>query len=271
MLVQPPEGVRRKRMMNRSLPLQQVFNFRDYGGYAVAGGGRVASGKLWRSGHHAQASETDLAAINALSLAHVVDLRGNGEREGQPVRLPEGFAGELLFFDGETAGLGHHMEAVAGAMSAEDAHRAMERLYASLPDRENLLWILRRYFTALVEGKGASLVHCHAGKDRTGMAVDLLHHALGVHPDDAMADFLLTNSVGDQEARIAQSAPVIRARYGDVDDETVRVVMGVDERYLRAARAALVERYGSIDAFLEQALGVDSQKRDALRLHLVES
>ncbi len=258
-------------MVTRSLSLDHVFNFRDYGRYPVAGGGRVVAGKLWRSGHHAQASESDLAAIDALDLAHVVDLRGNVEREGQPVRLPDGFAGELLFFDGETAGLGHHMEAVEGAMTAEDAHQAMERLYASLPDRANLLWILRRYFDALASGEGASLVHCHAGKDRTGMAVDLLHHALGVHPDDAMADFLLTNSVGDQEARIAQSAPVIRARYGDVDDETVRVVMGVDERYLRAARGALVERFGSVDAFLEQALGVDAGKRDALRLHLVES
>lgn len=222
----------------RELPLGQVFNFRDYGGYQVAGGGRVRRGTLWRSGHHAQATDADLEAIDALALAHVIDLRGNGERASQPVRLPADFGGDLLFFDGETAGLGHHMEAVEGAMSAEDAHRAMERLYASLPDRENLLCILRRYFDALATGRGPSLVHCHAGKDRTGMAVDLLHHALGVHPDDAMADFLLTNSVGDQEARIAQSAPTIRARYGAVDDETVRVVMGVDERYLRAARAS---------------------------------
>lgn len=255
----------------RVLPLRKVHNFRDYGGYATQGGGRVKAGVLWRSGHHAEATVDDLEAINALALAHVVDLRGNDERASQPVRLPQGYSGGIHFFDGETAGLGHHMEAVEGAMSAEDAHRAMERLYASLPDRKNLIWILRRYFEALAKGDGASLVHCHAGKDRTGMAVDLLHHALGVHPDDAMADFLLTNSAGDQEARIAQSAPAIRARYGDVDDETVRVVMSVDERYLRAARAALCERFGSIDAFLDQELDVDAARRDMLRLHLVES
>lgn len=255
----------------RVLPLHQVHNFRDYGGYATHGGGRVKSGILWRSGHHAEATQADLQAMEALALAHVVDLRGNGERASHPVRLPERFAGELLHFDGETAGLGPHMEAVEGTLNAEEAHRAMERLYASLPDRENLLWIIRRYFDALAKGEGSSLVHCHAGKDRTGMAVDLLHHALGVHPDDAMADFLLTNSVGDQEARIAQSAPTIRARYGDVDDETVRVVMTVHERYLREARASVNERYGSVDAFLEAELGVDEAKREALRLHLVES
>ena len=256
---------------DRVLPLKHVHNFRDYGGYATSDGGRVKRGLLYRSGHHAEASEEDLQAMDALALAHVVDLRGNGERAGQPINLPAGFAGELLYFDGETAGLGPHMEAIEGTMTVEDAHRAMERLYSALPARENLLWILRRYFDALAKGEGASLVHCHAGKDRTGMAVDLLHHALGVHPDDALEDFLLTNTVGDQEARIAQSAPHIRARYGAVDDETVRVVMGVDERYLVAARKALVDQFGTVDAFLEEALGVDQAKREALRLHLVES
>ena len=256
---------------NRVLSLTQVHNFRDYGGYPTAGGGRVKMGLLWRSGHHAEASQADLERIDTLSLAHVIDLRGNGERSSHPITLPSSFAGELLHFDGETAGLGPHMEAIEGTMNAEDARRAMERLYSALPGRRNLLWIIRRYFEALAAGEGASLVHCHAGKDRTGMAVDLLHHALGVHPDDAMEDFLLTNSVGDQEARIAQSAATIRARYGAVDDETVRVVMGVDARYLNAYRQALIAQYGSVEAFLEQALGVDAAQREALRLHLVET
>ena len=256
--------------MNRVLPLEHVHNFRDYGGYATVGGGKVKTKHLWRSGHHAEAHASDLAAMEWLELAHVIDLRGNGERSSHPVNLPTN-VGQLLYYDGETAGLGPHMEAIEGTMSAEDAHRAMERLYASLPTRDNLLWIIRQYFDALARGEGPSLVHCHAGKDRTGMAVDLLHHALGVHPDDAMEDFLLTNSVGDQEARIAQSAPTIRARYGDVDDETVRVVMNVHERYLQAARSALVEQFGSVEAFLDQKLGIDAAKRDALRLYLVET
>ena len=224
---------------NRVLPLTHVHNFRDYGGYPTAGGGRVKMGLLWRSGHHAEASQADLERIDTLSLAHVIDLRGNGERSSHPITLPSSFAGKLLHFDGETAGLGPHMEAIEGTMNAEDARRAMERLYSALPGRRNLLWIIRRYFEA--------------------------------HPDDAMEDFLLTNSVGDQEARIAQSAATIRARYGAVDDETVRVVMGVDSRYLNAYRQALIAQYGSVEAFLEQALGVDAAQREALRLHLVET
>src|SRR5690606_33039251 len=107
------------------------------------------------------------------------------------------------------------------------AHQAMERIYRNLPNREPVLWVMRQYFATLArgpdEGGGASLVHCLAGKDRTGMAVALLHHALGVHPDDAMEDFLLTNTAGNIEARVAAGGETIRAKYGAVDDETIRV------------------------------------------------
>lgn len=255
----------------RVVPLSGVHNFRDYGGYAVAGGGRVKQGLLFRSGEHGAASDEDLATIDQLNLAHVIDLRGNSERRAHPCRRSAGFSAQVLFFDGETAGLAPHVEAAKDALDAAAAHAAMEQLYAQLPGRENLIWIMRRYFDALASGQGASVVHCLAGKDRTGMAVDLLHHALGVHPDDAMEDYLLTNIAGNIDARVAAGAKAVRAKYGQVDDETIRVLMGVDARYLHAARKSVEDAHGSLDAFLANVLGVDDTKRAALRLHLVEA
>lgn len=255
----------------RVLPLQGVHNFRDYGGYRVQGGGRVKSGLLYRSGEHGKATDDDLRAIDELALAHVVDLRGNSERAANPCRRGKDFHAEVLFYDGETAGLAPHVEAAKDALNAEAAHAAMENLYSQLPFRTNLIWILRRYFAALAEGKGPSVVHCLAGKDRTGMAVDLLHHILGVHPDDAMADYVLTNTAGNLDARVAAGAKAVRAKYGQVDDATIRVLMGVDERYLLAARKAVEEQHGSLDAFVKDVLEVDDERREALRLHLVET
>lgn len=252
----------------RVLPLEGVHNFRDYGGYPVAGGGRVRRGLLWRSGHHVDASEADLAAIDALAIAHVIDLRGNAERAASPCARGPGFCAEVHFYDGETAYLAPHLEASDGPLDPASAHRALERIYRDLARREPVLWGMRRYFEVLARGDGASLVHCLAGKDRTGMAVALLHHALGVHPDDAMADFMLTNSAGNMEARVAAGAKAVRGRYGDISNETVRVLMGVDERYLIAMREAVEAEFGSIDAFMESVLGVDANRREALRLHL---
>lgn len=229
----------------------------------------MRSGLLFRSGEHGKATDADLEAIAQLELRHVIDLRGNSERRANPCKRPAGFDADVHFFDGETAGLAPHVEAAKDSIDAEAAHAAMERLYAQLPFRDNLIWIFRRYFNALAGGEGASVVHCLAGKDRTGMAVDLLHHVLGVHPDDAMEDYLLTNTAGNIDARVAAGAKAVRAKYANVDEATIRVLMGVDARYLLAARKAVEDEHGSIDAFLSDVLGVDQAKREALRLHLV--
>ena len=255
---------------DRVIALEGVTNLRDYGGYAAAGGARVRRDVLFRSGHHHVATDEDLAAVGALNLRSIIDLRGNGERERQPSLRPDGCKAEVLFFDGETAGLAPHLEAAEGALDEAGAYAAMERLYSRLPFRDNLIWIMRRYFEVLAEGKGASLVHCHAGKDRTGMAVALLHHALGVHPDDAMEDYLLTNEVADLDARVANYRETARRKYGAKDDATIRVLMGVDARFLEAAYKALRDEYGSVDAFLRTVLLVDDERTEALRLHLLE-
>ena len=261
--------------IDRTVPLTGVHNFRDYGGYPVAGGGRVRTGLLYRSGQHVDASADDLAAIDALGIRHVIDMRGASERRSYPCRRAEGFDAQVIFYDGETAALAPHVEAGGGSeggvMDADAAHARMEKLYADLPNREPVLWIMRRYFDILALGKGASLIHCLAGKDRTGMAVALLHHALGVSRDDAMADFLLTNTTGDMDARVAAGAATIRAKWGDLSDDTIRVLMGVDERYLAAMYRSVESRYGSLDDFLRDELDVDDAKRAALRLHLIEA
>lgn len=255
---------------DRVFPLTGVHNFRDYGGYRTAGGGRIKRGVLWRSGQHVDATEDDLDAIDALGLAHVVDFRGASERKHAPCRRGEEFAADVHFYEGETAGLAPHLEAAFGALDEEGAHQSMETIYANLPDREPVLWVMRRYFDVLSRDDGASLVHCLAGKDRTGMAVALLHHTLGVHWDDVMEDFLLTNTAGNIEARVAAGASAVRARWGDITDNSIRVLMGVDARYLEAMRKSVEARYGSLDLFLRDVLEVDSEMRTRLSANLVD-
>ena len=255
---------------DRFIPTSEIHNLRDYGGYGVMGGGRVKTDVLFRSGHHAEAEAADLATISALNLRHVIDLRGDSERERHTCRRPDDFDGEVIFFEGETAGLAPHLEAAQGNVDAASAHQAMVDLYGALPDRAGVNWVLKRYLDALSKGEGASLVHCAAGKDRTGIAVDLLHHILGVHPDDAMEDYLLTNHSPRNEERIAHGMSLMGDKYGGIDEATVRVLMGVDAEFLEAARNAVRERFGNTDAYLDQVLDVDAAKREALKAALVD-
>lgn len=256
---------------DRSFPLTGVHNFRDYGGYAIAGGKRLRRGLLYRSAQHSDATADDLQRIADLALATVVDLRGNKEREVHPCRRPEGFAAEVIFHDGETAEMPPHLQAQLAVLDGPGMKKATADVYRRLPMRTPLIGMFRRYFEALAERDGSSLVHCLAGKDRTGIAVALFHHAVGVHHDDVMEDYLLTNTVGDQDARIAAAAASARKRYGDVSDEILRLIMGVAPEYLDNAFAAIVEQYGSIDAFIETELGFDAARREALKDRFVEA
>mgnify|MGYP000107809188 FL=1 len=251
----------------RVVPLEGVHNFRDFGGYETASGARVRQRVLWRSAQHGDASEADLAAIHQLGIAHIIDLRGPSERYAKPCRRHADFAANVWTYPEETAGLALHTEAADGVLTAAEASAAMMRLYEGIAFRENLTPMLRLYFELLLRAEGPSLVHCVAGKDRTGWAVAMAQQALGVPRDAIIADYMLTNSASRLEERIAAEAFRDLPRYAAMDADTVRALWGVQEDYIVTALDAAEARYGSLDSYLEAVLEIDGAKRQALRGH----
>lgn len=257
-------------LAERTLPLSGVHNFRDYGGYGVEGGGRLRDAILWRSAHHETASDADLVAIDALGLETVIDLRGDDERESHPCRRSDNFSARVLFAGGITAGLAPHLQAAGGAIDAETARERMIDTYAGMPYRPALVATLRLYLAALAEYDAPSLVHCVAGKDRTGFAVAVVHRLLGVHEDDLMQDYLLTNTAGKIDERIEQGAANIRARYGaEIHDDAIRALMSVNPAYLDAALATVRRDHGDIPTYAETVLNLTPAMRDAMIDRLV--
>lgn len=256
----------------RVLSLDGVHNFRDFGGYAVAGGGRLKRGVLWRSGQHHGASDADLARIAALGLVDVFDLRSSRERESHPCRRPDAFAAAIYLSDDPTHIAAPHLAAAAtaGSRDAAAVREGMRRNYGGIAFRPELVAMIRRQLAVLAEGRGASLVNCMAGKDRTGIAVAMVQLAAGVHRDDVIADYVLTNTTGDVEARIAAGADAIKTLARQMEPEILRVIMGVEPEYLEAAFAVIAEKHGSIDGYLRDVLGVDDRLRGRLREVLVE-
>lgn len=256
----------------RVLGLTGIHNFRDYGGYA-ARGGRLRRGMLWRSGQHSEASGPDLVAVHALGIATIIDLRGDSERAANACLRHADFAGEVLFHPGETtgrAGLAVHAEAAREVRSADDARGAMLAVYRKLPFRPVLVGTFRLYMAALAERDRPSLLHCLAGKDRTGLGVALVHSLLGVHHDDMMADYLLTNTAGNAEARIQAGERHVRQGFGaEMSDAALRVLMGVEEAFLDTAFAAIRDEHGSVDAYARDVLGVTPEMLAAMERNLV--
>ena len=251
---------------DRVLALQGVHNFRDFGGYATSGGGRIRRGLLWRSGQHNEASDADLETIAGLGLATFIDLRGPEEREAHPNRLHHSFAAHVIDSDEQTASLAPHIATASDGLDAEGARVAMRALYAEMPFRPSLVGLMRRQFKALAGRDGASLVHCHAGKDRTGVAVALVQHTLGIHRDDIAADYMMTQTAGNNEARMAAMRDRPRPpEYAMISEEAGRVLMGVDESFLDAAFGTIKARHGSIESYLVQVLDVSGDVAKQLR------
>jgi protein-tyrosine phosphatase len=256
----------------RILQTTGIHNFRDYGGYPVVGGGRLVRGKLFRSGEHTLATDADLRIVEELELKAVFDLRGAGEREKAPCRRPPSFPASVYSAVGETTEAAPHLDAAANALDAATARQNMQNRYAGVPFRPVLVDLYQNYFRVLSQLGASTLVNCTAGKDRTGVLVALLHSALGVHPDDILDDYLLTNSAGDSEARVAVLKADLQRRFGaTMSDEAVRVVTSVEPAFLESAFGAIRQRHGSISAYLEDVLGVTSQVREALIDRLVVS
>jgi protein tyrosine/serine phosphatase len=252
---------------DRLLPLEGVHNFRDYGGYAVAGGGRLVRGLLWRSAQHRDATDADLAAIDALGIASIIDLRGESERADHPCRRSAGFSARVLFGPGETSGTATapHLAAADGVVTGEEGAAALRYSYSGMPWRDNLLVAFRHYFAALEDGE-PTLVHCFAGKDRTGLIVALFHRLMGVHEDDILADYLMTNEAGRVEERIAAGAKHIRERYGSgITDDGIRALMMVRPDYLATALDGITARHGSVAAYANDVLGLSDDRVGALR------
>ena len=248
------------------LPTEGIHNFRDYGGWLTAQGKQVKRGLLFRSGQHVGATEADLALVAGLDIRTVIDLRGTSERERNPCRRVEGFAGEVIYYEGETSSSPPHMDVGPDVTTAQYARERMLTVYTHMPQNPAMQAMFSRYLNILAERDGPSLVHCFAGKDRTGIAATLLLHILGVSGKDQMAEFLRTNTAPTLAVLRAQSVPGIEERLGrTLDDGATRALLEVHEDYLLRFRETVVELDGSLDGWLETRIGVDEPLRERLR------
>ena len=259
--------------MTRHIRLEAVENFRDFGDYPTAAGRRMKKGRLYRSASHGRATDADLTAIEALQIAVIVDLRRPGERERDPSRRPAGFSGQVIVNDeGEAHGDDPWWSFVKACDLSEEAFRGyLTNYYREAPFAARHIDLFSRYFRALAAAEGPVLIHCAAGKDRTGVLAALTHHIAGVGQDDILADYLLTNNPERMAARGPMIAQMIAAETGRAPtDAAIRAAIGVEAEYLAEAFRAIEAERGSIDAYLEAVLGVDADLRAALEARLLE-
>jgi protein tyrosine/serine phosphatase len=141
----------------------------------------------------------------------------------------------------------------------------MTSLYREIPFDPRLIKLYRDWFAELGQG-GAGVIHCAAGKDRTGIGCALTLIALGVDEETVFADYEFTNAAVDLETRMPKIQARMEERLGrKLDAEALRPMLGVEVDYLRAALDAVDAKYGSALTYMEQELGVGAPEREQLR------
>ncbi|MFN3520792.1 MAG: tyrosine-protein phosphatase [Phenylobacterium sp.] len=257
--------------MNRHIDFEGIENFRDFGGYDTACGRGLKRGVLYRSANHARATDADLEALKALGVSVIVDLRRPIERQREPSRRWADFAGQVIEndIDGGYQDWADALKEVA-AIGPDWFRQDGLSFYHKAPYEPRHLDLFARYFRALAETDGAVVVHCAAGKDRTGMLCAFTQHLAGVHRDDILADYLLTNDEVRILRRMETFGPWLRDLTGQViADEALRAALSVAPEYLEQAFARIEAEHGGLDRYLDEALGLDSDLRERLEARLL--
>lgn len=244
---------------DRHHPYEGCFNFRDIGGYPAADGRRVRWGKYYRAGRQDRMTQADLAGLEKLGIRAQIDLRKPDEISDQgrgPLPdmgadyhnisvIPEGGADQLARLVGDTG--------ISG------------KRYLGYLEFGPDSWL--RLFEILANADQHPLViHCTAGKDRTGVSTAFLLSVLGVDRAWIEADYILTNR------DVTRQADFIERTTGfpeGVDRELMMHHAGVPETAMKDFLDGLHERWGGPLEYLRD-IGIDAATMAAVREHFLE-
>ncbi len=245
--------------------LRLPVNFRDLAGTPCAGGKTVKQKRLLRSGQLVGLSLEDRRILlEEYDLRCVIDLRADFERSEAP--------------DVEMPGVRYHG---IDLMQGQGMKTPGAKMLASLATPKMVEGFMKRSYKGMLTGagaragyaqmldvllqleEGAALIHCFAGKDRSGLGVAIVLAALGASHEVIMEDYLKSNEAGEAIGAALAGGK----QYGGFggSPEAVGAAVKVKEEYLFEGLKAAAKECGTLEAFAREVLGLTNEKRDRLR------
>jgi protein-tyrosine phosphatase len=234
----------------RHLNLAGASNFRDVGGYAAGDGRSVRWRRIFRSNHLGHLTADDVKLVRGLGVKRAFDFRGAEERKAAVCVIDEIVVHSLPIEPTVVAALRARLQ--ARALSSADALDIMRDSYRGYV-RTNT-HSFREMFAHMVQDSAPLVIHCTAGKDRTGFASALVLHALGVSQPVISEDYLLTNQY---YRRDPSSSP-------DLPDDVRQAIGSVDASFLKAGFDAVDAEYGDLESYFRDGLGIGPRERREL-------
>lgn len=260
-------GILWKRLKTNKM--DSINNFRDFGGYKTQNGTRLKRGLLYRSGDLSRATDADLEYIASLGIKTVCDLRSELEVRKEPDRVP--VAKPLTFFnvpmrpiiDYHGRSLHRLFSLMFGSERRKDYVAESYQAYREYATR--YLPQLRALFHRISNPENLPvLIHCSAGKDRTGVVSSLIQLVMGVPFETAMDDYLKTNDnlnaykedVFRRLSRLGYFGVPWRKLYAPL--------FAARADFLNAALEQVREEFGIVDEWFRRGLGFSEGEKLAL-------
>jgi protein-tyrosine phosphatase len=242
---------------DRHLNLSGASNFRDLGGYPTADGRTVRWRQIFRSNHLGHLTDDDAAVLRQLGVRSAFDFRGAEERTAAQCGMSEITVHSLPVEPTVVAAL---RAIVAGGtpLSTNHAIEVMRESYSGYVQKNTERY--RTLFAHLLADSAPLVIHCTAGKDRTGFACALILHTLGVSQDTISEDYLLTNQFYRRDPNHSTDLP----------DDIKQVLGSVREAFLAAAFEAIDADYGDLETYLRDGLGLGKAERAHLEARYLE-
>ena len=254
----------------RALPLEQAANFRDIGGYETQSGRFIKWGHVYRAGNLHRLSHNDQEYLDRLGLKLVCDLRSLRVTRQRPDRFLSDPNRKNSSFPMRNPSRLFSLQAIAAALFKPSAlNRLMLKGYIKLVIEGNTAVIATTLRQLANPDNLPCLIHCAAGKDRTGVIIALLLALLGVPDTTIVADYSLSNAYYDHFARAIE--PDIRplTPWG-LNTHTLYPLHIAQPETLRDTFAYIRQKYGSILGYLSDRVGLNQRTIEQIRANLVE-
>jgi len=254
------------KVAERILTFQGVANVRDIGGYRTMDGRYVRWGRYYRTGALGDATPDDLIYLEQMRVKCICDLRSDEEVADKPNRLPPDIQ---QIHDPVQAQIHRADRYRLLFMKRPHLEELVVQLYTEIIIEQNADVIGRILRQAAEAEHLPVIIHCTAGKDRTGIVTALLLLVLGVPLDVVAADYSLSNYDYDNFYAFAERSTRSMAFLGFTPDDVQPLLLANAQTMVRTVDY-INQRYGSVESYLQDMAGISDTIIEQIKRNLLE-
>jgi protein-tyrosine phosphatase len=244
------------------IAIKKINNFRTVGDIKNIDGRILKEGKLYRSGHLHKLKKNSFREIQQLGIKEIIDLRNSKEIAEKPDHLPDNVVYKnYSAFEDKGDQLDQARKLVLkGKVNGSDAHKRMIDFYKDYVTENP--GVIKKIITEVLESDQPVLYHCTAGKDRTGITTALILTILKFDKKTIYNEYLLSNNYRKKLVKKRLNlANNLHFLYPKMDIHVLEKLSWVETGYLDSAFNEIDKKYGSIDIYIHQVLGISENKR----------